>query len=377
MTSTKTNWLLVALIFVMGLFAAAQFGKISLTLDAVGAAYERDPKAVAYLVSMVGAIGVIFGVVAGSLVSNLGGRRVLLAALVFGAILSALQATLPPLWGMTLLRLAEGFSHLAIVVAAPPAMAAAANDRDRPIVMSLWAMFFGVSFAASAAIFPHILDHGGLRGLFLLHASGLTLVALALYIVMPVQEREPAPVSYIKAHQEAYGAPRIAAPGLGFVFYTITFIALLTFLPGELGRPDLAASLPLISLAGTFLAGWLARTLPPAQIAIAGFALTILFSLTLWAGQVWTVYLLFLAQGLVPGASFAAIPHLNSGVADRARSTGVIAQMGNVGTTAGTPIFALALIVAGMPGLFVTLIAFSAVGIFTVMRLSAAIARAG
>ncbi|MFZ5750375.1 MAG: hypothetical protein ACOY5U_04845, partial [Pseudomonadota bacterium] len=44
------------------------------------------------------------------------------------------------------------------------------------------------------------------------------------------------------------------------------------------------------------------------------------------------------ALGHVQGASFAAIPALNDRPATRAMAAGAIAQLGNVGTTLGTPI---------------------------------------
>jgi hypothetical protein len=40
----------------------------------------------------------------------------------------------------------------------------------------------------------------------------------------------------------------------------------------------------------------------------------------------------------VQGASFAAIPELNSTPDARAKAAGAVAQLGNVGTTLGTPI---------------------------------------
>jgi MFS transporter, DHA1 family, inner membrane transport protein len=52
------------------------------------------------------------------------------------------------------------------------------------------------------------------------------------------------------------------------------------------------------------------------------------------------------AFGIVQGASFAAIPELMPDPEDRARAAGAIAQLGNLGTTTGTPVLA-ALLAAG------------------------------
>lgn len=57
------------------------------------------------------------------------------------------------------------------------------------------------------------------------------------------------------------------------------------------------------------------------------------------------------AVGLVQSASFAAIPELNDTPDSRAAATGAIAQLGNVGTTIGTPILAALIAAWGVNGL--------------------------
>lgn len=47
------------------------------------------------------------------------------------------------------------------------------------------------------------------------------------------------------------------------------------------------------------------------------------------------------ALGIVQGASFASIPQLNASDADRVGAAGAIAQLGNLGTTSGTPLLVL------------------------------------
>ena len=57
------------------------------------------------------------------------------------------------------------------------------------------------------------------------------------------------------------------------------------------------------------------------------------------------VLLLAAALGIVQGASFAAIPQLNAGEGERSLAAGAVAQLGNLGTTTGTPL--LAALIAG------------------------------
>jgi hypothetical protein len=138
---------------------------------------------------------------------------------------------------------------------------------------------------------------------------------------------------------------------MGFVFYTALYVALLTLLPPLLpeGQRALAAAgMPLLSIAVSLTLGvWGLRYITAVQMVQAGYAAGLVATVLLWAG--WgqgTVVLIAAfalagAMGIVQGASFAAIPQLNSTAEDRARASGAVAQLGNVGTTTGTPLLAV------------------------------------
>lgn len=372
----RTRWGLVAVLFCVGLLAAMQFIKVSLTLEDLAAHYGRPLETVSFLVSLVSLMGILFGVVAGAIVARLGTRVVILWALVAGAVLSVLQVALPPFWAMIGLRALEGASHLALVVAVPPVMASVATDRDRPIVMALWAMFFGVAFSLAALVFPTLLAAGGMPLLFGLHGAGLLALAAVLFALLPPGEPAPRPITYFAAHREIYTSPPIRAPGLIFVFYTLMFLAAVTFVPEALGRPELAGILPLVSLGGTLFAGVVGRYLAPDRVMILGYICLAAGAVPLFWGGVWSSYLMFIGMGLVPGACFAAIPFWNPTAADRALSTGAIAQMGNVGTGVGTPLFAVVLGLAGVAGLIWVLLLLSLAGLAMVLALRGGVLRA-
>ena len=363
----SSDWLLILGLFVAGLFAAAQFGKVALTLTDVAAHYGRSTAGVAYLVSIVGGVGILLGAVAGSVVAALGARRVLLAALWAGAAISATQAFLPPEPVFAVTRFLEGMSHLLIVVAAPTLIAGAASPSGRPVAMSIWSMFFGVSFALLGIALPGLLPRIGLSGLFAAHAIGLAAVAVALSPMLARQPRAPLNLDPLAVHRRIYTVPRRALPGLAFVFYTVMFVALVSLLPIALGRPGLAITLPIISLSGSLVAGVISRRVHPATVMVAGFAGLALCSGLVWWGMVSAIYPMFALMGLVPGAAFALIPHLNATQEGRALATGGIAQMGNVGTTFGTPIFALLLAHGGLDLLWLGLVALAGSGIMVVL----------
>ena len=348
----RTNWWAVGLLWVGGLLAAGQFAKIALTLEPLGLRYGAGPEAMAPLVSVVGIAGIVLGAIAGGLVARTGLRQALVAGLAVGGALSLAQAALPPLAVFAGLRLIEGAAHLAIVVAAPALMAGVASARHRPLVMGLWGTFFGVGFALMAEIAPWAVAGGGAGRVYLLHGAAMLALAPLIWPVLPggltrQQGRERWP-GYIAFHRALYASPHLSAPGLGFCLYALVYLALLTFLaplmPDLFGAPAVTA-LPLISLTGTFAAGALARRFDPAWIAAFGFAATALLLIPiLWLGPdtpAWLPATLFTTLSMVPGASFAMIPALNPEPGDQARSAGALAQMGNIGTSSGTPLFAL------------------------------------
>src|SRR6056297_639037 len=272
----RTDWVLTTLLFTAGLLAAGQFAKISLTLGPLGKVYPDASGALPWAVSALSVMGIVFGATAGVIVARFGVRTVLLVGLVAGAALSATEALLPAFPAFMALRLAEGAAHLCIVVSAPTLMAAVSSGRDRPVVMGLWGTFFGVGFAIAALVAPPLLAAFGVPGGYLAHGAALLLLALLLAPRLPAAGVRPPPErGFVARHVAIYRNPRTVAPALGFLWHTLMFLGLLTYMPGFLGTWT-APVLPLVALIGTMGAGVLARSFPPHLIAIAGFGLTVL-----------------------------------------------------------------------------------------------------
>ncbi len=364
-------------IWAAGLGAAAQFGKMSVIYDQLGDLYpDQTGVGIGFLVSVIGIIGLIFGTTAGGLVTRLGPKRVMLSALALGAVISMLQSLMLPYGWMLASRVPEGLSHLAIVVVGPTAIAATANLRYQGLVMTLWGSFFGLTFTVLAYFGPSFVAANGPAPLFLLHAIWMLFCTLCLWWLMPADPVDPIlppgrPV--LQHHLITYRSPWIAAPAMGFVCYTVSYVALLTLLPGEV-HPDwakfVAVAMPLVSILVSLTIGVaLLGLMPAVRVVQAGFAVVILGAIGLWAvwgqGPSEAVFacLIAAAMGIVQGASFASIPQLNPAVADRAQAAGAIAQLGNLGTTIGTPALAVILGYAGATGLAFFLILFAMLGI--------------
>jgi hypothetical protein len=210
--------------------------------------------------------------------------------------------------------------------------------------------------------------------LFGLHALWLAASALVLFFLLPADPpAHPAGFGSVLAqHRAIYASPFVAAPAMGFVCYTVTYVAVLTLLPGLMADWGgfVGVAMPLVSIAVSLTLGvWLLGRLSAVHLVQAGFAVASLAAAGLWLmwGQgalaVGFALLIAASLGIVQGASFASLAQLNPIPEDRARGAGAIAQLGNLGTTTGTPMLVWATEKAGATGLAMFLIGFSALGI--------------
>lgn len=369
-----THWLRVGLLWLCGILAAMQFAKIAVAFVELQGHYAASAASMGWVLSTVGMVGLLLGVTMGLLAPRLGYRRLLAGGLVQGALLALAQSFLLPLPWFWASRVLEGASHLAVVVAAPTLMAASAAPQHRAIAMGLWSTFVGVAFAITGAVGQPFIAGFGLAALFQAHALGLAAAALAVVLLLPADvprartsgagtawRQLPQHLkALLRQHMHIYTRWTTALPGLCFLGYTCMAVALLTFLPQQGGtdRSWLATTLPLMGVAGTFCAGWVAQYwLSPLQLARWAFVSVGVCGLAWGAGQ-WlgagsapvALALMFVA-GLAGGSSFALIPFLNEEPAQQARANGAVAQMGNLGSTLGPPGFALAISGLGSQGL--------------------------
>ena len=347
-SAIRSPLFLVLALWAAGLGAAAQFAKIVVIFPELQAHYGETGAASGYLVSMISVMGMLLGLVAGIFAIQIGMRRLLLAGLYLGAAISAWQTTLPGFEWMLASRLAEGVSHLAIVVSAPTLIAQLTAQRHQGMALTLWGSYFGVAFAGIALTAPYILQFAGLGGLPAIHAVYMAFFAVLLTVILPAEDRSGAPSwpslgDILRRHITAYTSPFLAAPALGWLFYTLTFVSMLTILPtmtDPAQRAFVAAAMPLASIVSSMTIGnMLLGHLKAVSVIIAGFALAICLMLVfLVTGPgAWLFIAIFAALGLVQGATFAAVPQLNASLPDRALANGGIAQTGNLGNALGTP----------------------------------------
>lgn len=369
----RTSWPLILTLWGAGLGAAAQYGKVSVVFDLLPQAYPDAGAALGWVVSLVGFVGILFGVVAGLVVARIRYRRALLSALWVGAGVSLFQSSQPSLPWMLLSRIFEGASHLAIVVAAPTLIAQLCAPKDRGFALTLWGTFFGVAFAVLAFAGYPLAKSWGLQALFAGHGFYMAGFAILLGTrLRTLPEEGPQPVlslpQILRDHVTIYRSPFIAAPAAGWLFYTFSFVSVLTLLPPFLDpaiRAVVMTAMPLTSIVVSMTLGVaLLRVVSAVRVIELGFAFSALCMIWLWAVPASPVACIALAAGLglVQGASFAAVPQLNAAAATQAQANGAMAQMGNIGNTLGTPVIALAIAAIGYKALPVLVAAVLALG---------------
>ncbi|MCB1298159.1 MAG: MFS transporter [Microthrixaceae bacterium] len=354
-----TRWVPVLVLLACGVAAAMMFAKVAAIFVPLREHYASDDVLIGLAISLPGLLACILGVTAGVLVGELGARRVLLVCMAAGAALSLVQGLALPLWLFLVTRTVEGIAHLGVVVAAPVLIIGLSAPHQRGLVMAIWGSFFGTAFALTGWLAPLVAARGGPGLVFTAHGVLMAaLIALALGLLprtlgAPIRGAQLSWRRFGAEHLASYRNPRALLPGAIFVWHTLMYTSLVTFIPLFGGPADVGMLLiwmPLVSILGTLAAGVAIRILPrPALVAATGFVVVAALALALWwaiAGGFDIVALalvLMWFSGLIQGAAFSLIPALSADPAINARANGTITQLGNLGNLLGSPLFAAAL----------------------------------
>ncbi|WP_417250279.1 MFS transporter [Celeribacter sp.] len=363
MTQTRIDpRLTILFLWLAGILAAGQFAKISVTFPTFRELYPEQGASLGFLVSAVSVMGVVFGLFAGLMIARIGYKRLLVAAMLMGGVMSIVQAALPPFAIMLASRAIEGVSHLVIVVAAPTMMAQIAPPEFRNTAMTLWGTVFTVAIAIFAFLGLPFVEYAGIAALFLLHGAALIVMAWVMSRILPRLTKGQAMPAFglrdvISQHLRAYSSARIAAPAAGWVFYAAAFVALVTVLPDFLPqdqRAFLTGILPIAALVVSMTLGiGLMKVFSPVSVLVAGFAFGGLATVALASGVAPSLSAVALlgAMGLIQAGSFSAIPVLNVTAEDQALANGAVAQAGNTGNLIGTPLLLVLIEGFGFAGL--------------------------
>jgi len=378
MDKIKTNWILVFVLWLAGIVAAMQFAKFSVTFDFLKDQYNVSSFWIGLSLSIVGLIGLIFGVTISIYVSKIGHKNVLLTCLLLGVIISFVQAFNPIFPILFVSRIIEGISHLGIIVTAPVIMVSISSEKHHSLVMGLWSSFFGVAFSLMALIAKPIYETFSFFTIFLVHAILIAMILLPLFFLMRksiIPHNCENNISFFTAHKNIYSNWRTFSPGILFFFHTFMYIALFTFLPGlsdnENTRNLLLVALPLISIIGTMIAGIVTQYLlspsklsVTAYIALIALIITVMLSFGNNTFFIISTFILILFSGIIQGSVFSLIPNISISTDEQTKGNGSVAQLGNLGSTLGSPVFSYFLLF-GRNSVIIIVIILSVLGALT------------
>jgi MFS family permease len=359
---SRNAWLPILVIYLAGVSASAQLGKLSALLPLMQRDLGLDLTVAALLVSLLEIGGATLGLFAGIVISRVGARRALLAGLALLALSAAGMGATDAVAGLFLWRLVEAAAYLAVAVAAPTLTIAVATPAQRATALALWSTFFPVGFAVGSIL------AGAAAGVMpwrvVLLGSGL----LTALLLLPAW-RLPTPPRAVRATDGAHPSRAPAGAWLmavGFACYTVFEVGMLAVLPTYFtGRYGLSASAAgLVTgtaafssvLGGIFAAWWMRGGRPIAGLAVPAIVLPalLLFAVfTPWeAPWVWPALaatLLNAISGAVPAVVFARLPEVVGPGGDMATANGLLAQGGASGSLLGPPLLAAAATHWGWP----------------------------
>jgi MFS family permease len=382
----RSNWTRICILILAGVVSAMQVGKVPPALPLLREDLHVGLIASAWILSMFSALGALFGSLAGVFADRFGSRRVTVASLLVMALASAAGGAAH---GATLLlvsRAVEGAGFVVTVVAVPSLLIAAAVDRDRRFVPSLWGTYMPVGMAVALAASPLVLSALGWRPLWQLNAALLTALAVAVAWSNSRTRTvgaEPTPQfgGILRASLLRPGTLLLAAT---FACYTFQFLSVLGFLPTILqehgSSPKAAGGLTALAVLanaiGNLCAGWLfTRGVAPRLlicIAMTGMvgAELIVFSPWYSSSLQYLAAIAFSAiGGLVPASIFTAIPNVASPEA-RSTTMGIVVQASHIGQLVGPPtVAAVAAALGGWPASPLVLVPAAVLGVAAALSL--------
>jgi len=380
LVADRSDWTRISVLVLAGIASAMQIGKVPAALSLLRADFNVGLVASAWILSVFSGLGALFGSLAGLLADRFGSRHVTIASLLVMALASAVGASAHSAALLLVSRAVEGSGFVVTVVAVPSLLFAAAVERDRRIVPSLWGTYMPVGMAVALAITPFMLSAFGWRSWWEFNAALLAGLAIAVAWTNPRSyplRARPAPQSggILRASLLRPGALLLA---MIFACYTFQFLSLLGFLPSILqeggisprAAGGLSALAVLANALGNLGAGWLfsrgvaARTLIGSGMIGMATAELVVFSPWCSSSIQYVAAIAFsTVAGLVPASIFTAIP--NVAPAD-ARSTmmGIAVQASHIGQLVGPPtVAAIAAALGGWSASPLVLVPVAALGL--------------
>ncbi|HET9642882.1 MAG TPA: MFS transporter [Burkholderiaceae bacterium] len=349
------------LVILAGVCAALHIGKLPPAVGALREALGISLVDAGFLLSMVQFAGMSTGLAMGAWVDRFGMRRSMIAGLALLGIASIAGGLVRTPAALLLLRAAEGFGFLMVVLPAPALVRALVKPGHVNQMMGVWGTYMPLGTAIALLAGGTWIEYWTWRSWWwslgaLTAAMALT---IALYVPQPSQEQ-------VRARSGLDGRIRLtlSRPGpwllaLIFASYSSQWLAVIGFLPTiyeQAGveaatRGGLTALAAGVNIVGNIVAGRLLQQgLRPVNLLRVGFTAMALSALIAFAGRYDTTesalvrYLAVLSfsllGGLVPATLFSLAVRLAPGEGTISTTVGWMQQWSALGQFAGPPVVA-------------------------------------
>lgn len=360
----RTQWPVILTAVLAGVVAALHVGKVPPSLPLIRDELGLDLVGAGFVVATFNVLGMLLATIVGTTADRLGRGRLITAGFVYLAAGGVLGAVVDGLAPLLLSRFVEGMGFIAVAVALPAVVLAAASPRDKPLALSLWSIFIPFGMALALFVAPLILPALGWRGLWLVVAlfCGAALVAVRRAVARVALPAAP-PGHPLRVMTETAVRPGLLLLGTAFGSYAFQWVTLMVWLPTFLAEdmgagPGMAALLTAVVIAvnvpGNIVSGWLqrhgigARTMITAgSLGMAAGALGI-FSPALPEEARFALCLLFsFTGGMIPSSLFATAPAHAPTLGHMGAANGLLMQGSAIGQFIGPPLVAAAVAAAG------------------------------
>ena len=355
-----------------GVSAALHVGKLAPAIATLQQALPISLLQAGFLLSLVQLAGMSLGLALGAWADALGARRSMLMGLCTLALASGLGGLADGPLPLMLLRVAEGFGFMLVVLPAPGLLRSLVPPQRLSAMLGIWGTYMPLGTALALLIGPLCLQALGWRAWWWL-LGGLALVMAAwLAHAVPAMTAVPALTEGAGAgagtssgavNRGADGLRAslrltLAAPGpwlvaLIFALYSGQWLAVIGFLPtiysqaGMAGAASgvLTALAAAVNIGGNVAAGrLLQRGVPAQRLLVLGFATmagaaALAFADTAAPGWLrFAAVLLFSGVGgLIPGTLFTLAVRVAPGERALASTVGWVQQWSSLGQFAGPP----------------------------------------
>lgn len=354
MTAARSPWLPVWLLYLSGLLAAAQLGKMSALAPLVASTLGLSLTTVAIAISLIELGGATLGAAAGLFAHRLGLRRTLRCGVAFLALAGLGGASAQGVVGLLGWRLLEAAGYLGVIVSAPVLIAhhaGAAGARVQGLALTLWSTFVPVGLALGAWASAGAASVWGWREAMAAGGVVGTLLWAVLWGAdLPEHAESPS------AAPAARLTPALWCLALAFGLFALFGIGILGLLPTLLVREvglsaaaagQWTAAASIAAIAGSATTAWLLRhgigVRVPVMVSL-GLPPLLLFGVFTPAPRaelaIGLAVLLNMVGGVFASLAFALLPRLATAPGQMVRANGLLAQCGASGSLLGPPAMA-------------------------------------